>query len=104
LHDQKCERDGYCPDEEKNQVRSGRQGSVILCYWGTLISFHDKGLYSEALAGSSLLPVWLTCYFLCNAPERLNSGSYALRKMSSVISGGTPSRTGNPNVPKPRFT
>ena len=29
---------------------------------------------------------------------------YALRNVSSVISGGTPIRTGKPNVPSPRFT
>ena len=35
----------------------------------------------------------------------LNCGcGYALRRVSSVISGGTPRRTGMPNVPRPRFT
>jgi len=29
---------------------------------------------------------------------------YALRSVSSEISGGTPIRTGKPNVPRPRFT
>jgi hypothetical protein len=29
---------------------------------------------------------------------------YARRNVSSVISGGTPIRTGKPNVPSPRFT
>jgi hypothetical protein len=29
---------------------------------------------------------------------------YALRRVNKVISGGTPIRTGNPNVPSPRFT
>ena len=29
---------------------------------------------------------------------------YAERRVSKVISGGTPNRTGNPNVPSPRLT
>jgi hypothetical protein len=35
---------------------------------------------------------------------RISTAFYALRNVSSVISGGTPMRTGNPKVPKPRFT
>jgi hypothetical protein len=30
--------------------------------------------------------------------------AYAFRNVSNVISGGTPIRTGKPNVPSPRFT
>jgi hypothetical protein len=45
-----------------------------------------------------------TVNFDGSKPLRDPLTGYALRNVSSVISGGTPIRTGKPNVPSPRFT
>ena len=37
-------------------------------------------------------------------PNGSQSGQTTRRSTSKLISGGTPSRTGAPTVPKPRFT
>jgi len=57
---------------------------------------------SDLLIALAYFPIPLTLIYFIRT-EGSAAGS-AVRSVSSVISGGTPIRTGKPNVPSPRFT